>query len=114
MKDSYSLDRTWEGLDKSYDLHAEAYKKIFTRAGLKFFIVGASSGAMGGKVSQEFMLESEAGEDTCAVCPKCNYAANRVAASKLGTLAWMSVYGRGYQHASDQDDRRTEELSKRR
>ena len=46
MKDSYSLDATWAGLDKSYDAHAEAYKKIFTRAGLNFFIVGASSGAM--------------------------------------------------------------------
>jgi prolyl-tRNA synthetase len=91
MKDSYSLDRTWEGLDKSYDLHAEAYKKIFTRAGLKFFIVGASSGAMGGSASQEFMLESEAGEDTCAVCPKCNNAANlEVAASKMGALLRVS------------------------
>ncbi len=87
MKDSYSLDRTWEGLDKSYNLHAEAYKKIFTRAGLKFFIVGASSGAMGGNASQEFMIESDAGEDTCVVCEKCDYAANlEIASSKIGTL----------------------------
>ncbi len=85
MKDSYSLDATWEGLDKSYDLHAEAYKKIFTRAGLKFFIVGASSGAMGGTGSQEFMVESPSGEDTCAVCEKCGYAANiEVATSNVG------------------------------
>ncbi|MBI1808249.1 MAG: proline--tRNA ligase [Ignavibacteria bacterium] len=84
MKDSYSLDATWDGLDTSYDLHAEAYKKIFTRAGLKFFIVGASSGAMGGSASQEFMIESEAGEDTCAVCDQCGYAANlEVAASHV-------------------------------
>jgi len=76
MKDSYSLDATWEGLDRSYDLHAEAYKRIFTRCGLKFFIVGASSGAMGGTGSQEFMMESESGEDTCAVCKNCGYAAN--------------------------------------
>lgn len=76
MKDSYSLDANWEGLDKSYDLHAEAYKKIFSRAGLKFFIVGASSGAMGGTGSQEFMVESESGEDTCAICEVCGYAAN--------------------------------------
>ncbi|MBI3194273.1 MAG: proline--tRNA ligase, partial [Ignavibacteriae bacterium] len=76
MKDAYSLDATWEGLDKSYDSHAEAYKKMFTRAGLKFFVVGASSGAMGGSASQEFMIESEAGEDTCVVCDKCGYAAN--------------------------------------
>jgi prolyl-tRNA synthetase len=82
MKDAYSLDRSWEDLDKSYDLHAEAYKKIFTRCGIKFFIVGASSGAMGGTGSQEFMIESEFGEDTTALCPTCGYAANlEVAAS---------------------------------
>ncbi|MGD0590059.1 MAG: proline--tRNA ligase [Bacteroidota bacterium] len=76
MKDAYSLDRSWEDLDKSYDLQAEAYKKIFTRCGIKFFIVGASSGAMGGTGSQEFMIESEFGEDTTALCPTCGYAAN--------------------------------------
>ncbi len=84
MKDSYSLDSSWDGLDKSYDFHAEAYKKIFTQANLKFFIVGASSGAMGGNASQEFMIESDAGEDTCALCDSCGYAANlEVATSKL-------------------------------
>lgn len=84
MKDSYSLDAAWEGLDKSYELHAEAYRKIFTRVGLKFFVVGASSGAMGGSASQEFMLESESGEDTCVLCDHCNYAANlEVARSAL-------------------------------
>lgn len=87
MKDAYSLDATREGLDKSYDLHAEAYTKIFTRAGLKFFIVGASSGAMGGSASQEFMVESSAGEDTCAICDKCGYAANiEVAASQMAKV----------------------------
>ncbi len=76
MKDSYTLDTTWEGLDKSYDAHAEAYKKIFTRSGLKFFMVGASSGAMGGTGSQEFMIESPFGEDTVALAEKSGYAAN--------------------------------------
>jgi prolyl-tRNA synthetase len=76
MKDAYSLDRSWEDLDKSYDLQAEAYKKIFTRCGIKYFIVGASSGAMGGTGSQEFMIESEFGEDTTALCSTCGYAAN--------------------------------------
>lgn len=76
MKDAYSLDSTWEGLDKSYDDQHEAYHKIFNRCGIKFFTVGASSGAMGGSKSQEFMVESSAGEDTCAICDKCNYAAN--------------------------------------
>lgn len=76
MKDSYSLDRTWEDLDKSYEKHKEAYKRIFTRCGLKFFIVGASTGAMGGTGSQEFMIDSEYGEDTTVLCPQCGYAAN--------------------------------------
>ncbi len=91
MKDSYSLDSSWEGLDVSYNLHAEAYKKIFNRAGLKFFIVGASSGAMGGSGSQEFMVESESGEDTCTVCEKCGYAANiEVATSNISKLTRTS------------------------
>ncbi|MGE5314132.1 MAG: proline--tRNA ligase [Acidobacteriota bacterium] len=82
MKDAYSLDASWEGLDKSYDLHAGAYRRIYSRCGLNFFIVGASSGAMGGTGSQEFMVESDAGEDTVALCDACGYAANvEVAAS---------------------------------
>jgi len=76
MKDSYTLDATEEGLDVAYNKHAEAYKKIFSRSGLQFFVVGASSGLMGGSASQEFMAESEVGEDTCAVCDHCGYAAN--------------------------------------
>lgn len=88
MKDSYSMDSSWEGLDVSYDKHAGAYKKIFSRCGLKFFIVGASSGAMGGSGSQEFMVESPSGEDTCVVCPNCNYAANvEVAVSNVPPLS---------------------------
>ncbi len=84
MKDSYTLDATWEGLDHGYDLHSEAYKKIYTRSGLKFFIVGASSGAMGGSGSQEFMVESDYGEDTVALCDSCGYAANlEIAASNV-------------------------------
>ncbi len=82
MKDSYSLDSTQQGLDKSYDLHAEAYKKIYTRCGLTFHVVGASSGAMGGSGSQEFMVESNAGEDLLAVSTETGYAANvEIAAS---------------------------------
>ena len=84
MKDSYTLDTTWEGLDTGYDAHAQAYRNIFTRCGLKFFVVGASSGAMGGTGSQEFMVESESGEDTVVLCSKCDYAANlEVASSAL-------------------------------
>ncbi|MCX7611788.1 MAG: proline--tRNA ligase, partial [Ignavibacterium sp.] len=86
MKDSYSFDVSWEDLDKSYMLHDEAYRRIFTRCGLKFFVVGASSGAMGGTGSEEFMVKSEAGEDTVAYCESCGYAANvEVATSKVSS-----------------------------
>lgn len=86
MKDAYSLDTSWEGLDESYNKHYEAYNKIFNRCNLKFFIVGASTGAMGGKQSQEFMVESEAGEDICAVSDS-GYSANvEVATSNLALV----------------------------
>ena len=90
MKDSYSLDRSWEDLDKSYEAHAKAYRKIFTRCGLKFFEVKASSGAMGGTGSQEFMVESEFGEDTVVLCQKCDYAANLEIASSMAISAGRS------------------------
>lgn len=76
MKDAYSFDVSYEALDKSYELHDQAYRKIFDRCGLKYFVVGASSGAMGGSKSEEFMVKSDAGEDTVAYCEKCGYAAN--------------------------------------
>ena len=76
MKDAYSLDNSWEGLDESYQKHYDAYRAIFNRAGIRFFVVGASSGAMGGKQSQEFMVESEAGEDTCAITDNYSYSAS--------------------------------------
>ena len=76
MKDSYSFDLDAAGLDKSYALHDAAYRKIFTRSGLKFVVVDADSGAMGGSQSQEFMVYTDAGEDLIASCPVCGYAAN--------------------------------------
>lgn len=87
MKDAYSFDSTWENLDKSYELHDKAYRAIFDRCGIKYFVVGASSGAMGGSKSEEFMVKSEAGEDTVAHCESCNYAANvEVASSRIETV----------------------------
>ena len=84
MKDSYSLDRDEEGLDRSYDLHREAYERIFQRCGLDYFIVGASSGLMGSGQSQEFMFVSASGEDEVARCEHCGYAANlEVACSNI-------------------------------
>ncbi len=84
MKDAYSFDSSWENLDKSYQKHYEAYKKIFDRCGIEYFVVGASSGAMGGSKSEEFMVKSDAGEDTVAYCSSCGFAANsEVAQSKI-------------------------------
>jgi len=87
MKDAYSFDSTPENLDKSYALHDKAYRKIFDRCGIKYFIVGASSGAMGGSGSEEFMVKSEAGEDTVAHCESCGYAANVEVAKSIATIA---------------------------
>ena len=76
MKDSYSIDIDDEGLDKSFNLHHQAYERIFVRLGLHAIPVEASSGAMGGSDSVEFMVESPAGEDDVAVCSSCGYSAN--------------------------------------
>jgi prolyl-tRNA synthetase len=75
MKDSYSFDADEEGLDRSYRLHLEAYKKIFERSSLKFYIVESDPGMMGGAVAHEFMAPSPAGEDEIVLC-ECGYAAN--------------------------------------
>ena len=84
MKDAYSFDTSYENLDQSYGLHDKAYRKIFDRCGIKYFVVGASSGAMGGTGSEEFMVQSDAGEDTVGYCENCGYAANiEVAASRV-------------------------------
>lgn len=76
MKDSYSFDLAPEGLDVSFDKHKEAYKRIFSRCGLQFFIVEAHSGAMGGSESNEFMVLSDAGEDLVVFNREANYWAN--------------------------------------
>jgi prolyl-tRNA synthetase len=96
MKDSYSFDLDAASLDKSYDLHDAAYRKIFTRCGLKFVAVEADSGAMGGSQSQEFMVFTEAGEDLIASCPVCGYAANlEKATSRLDAVVEMEPTGDG-------------------
>nr|MDA8423168.1 proline--tRNA ligase [Nitrospiraceae bacterium] len=76
MKDSYSFDCDEAGLDKSYQLHLEAYKKIYSRCGLKFFVVQSDTGMMGGSMAHEYMAPSPAGEDDVALCEGCGYAAN--------------------------------------
>ncbi|HTY22621.1 MAG TPA: proline--tRNA ligase [Desulfomonilaceae bacterium] len=75
MKDSYSFDVSWEGLDVSYQKHYQLYRRIYDRCGLKYHVVEADSGMMGGRQSQEFMVVTDAGEDLIAYCG-CGYAAN--------------------------------------
>ena len=76
MKDSYSFDIDDAGLELSYQKHRDAYIKTFTRLGLKFNIVAAMAGAMGGSKSEEFLAPCPTGEDTYVLCEKCGYAAN--------------------------------------
>jgi len=76
MKDSYSLDVDEEGLDRNYQLHYEAYSRIFKRCGLDYFAVEASGGIMGEGASSEFMARVLGGENRVAVCDKCGYRAN--------------------------------------
>ncbi|MEU1479274.1 proline--tRNA ligase [Streptomyces sp. NPDC001668] len=76
MKDSYSFDTEEEGLAQSYALHRQAYQKVFARLGLDYRICAATAGAMGGSKSEEFLAPAEAGEDTFADCPNCDFAAN--------------------------------------
>jgi prolyl-tRNA synthetase len=96
MKDSYSFDLDEAGLDVSYRKHDRVYRNIFTRSGLKFVVVEADSGAMGGSQSQEFMVYTPAGEDLIASCPRCGYAANlEKATSRLEPVKEMEPTGDG-------------------
>lgn len=76
MKDAYSLDIDYSGLDKSYQAMFDAYERIFAECGLEAVAVEADTGAMGGKDSHEFMVLADSGEDEIAFCSHCDYAAN--------------------------------------
>src|SRR6266436_6716614 len=96
MKDSYSFDMDAAALDVSYQKHYDAYCRIFDRCGLKYMVVEADSGAMGGSQSHEFMVRTPAGEDQIVSCEKCNYAANlEKATSKLPAVEDLLPQGDG-------------------
>jgi prolyl-tRNA synthetase len=96
MKDAYSFDIDAAGLDVSYEKHHDTYCRIFDRCGLKYMVIDAHSGAMGGSQSQEFMVRTAAGEDLVVSCEKCNYAANmEKAISKLAPVEDLKPEGDG-------------------
>ena len=96
MKDSYSFDIDPAGLDISYQKHRDAYRRIFDRCGLKYLIIEAHSGAMGGSQSEEFMVYTPAGEDQVVSCANCGYAANlEKATSKLKAVPDLAPEGDG-------------------
>ncbi len=77
MKDSYSLDADWDGLDKQYRAHYQAYFNIFNRCGVPAVAVGSDVGMMGGSMAHEYMYLTPIGEDTLLLCDGCGYTANR-------------------------------------
>ncbi len=77
MKDSYTLDADWDGLDEQYRNHYQAYFNIFHRCGIPVIAVKSDVGMMGGKLAHEFMYLTPYGEDTILICDNCGYAANR-------------------------------------
>jgi prolyl-tRNA synthetase len=96
MKDAYSFDIDAAGLDESYLKHHDTYCRIFDRCGLKYMVIDAHSGAMGGSRSQEFMVRTPAGEDLVVSCEKCNYAANmEKAISNLDVVEDLKPEGDG-------------------
>lgn len=103
MKDSYSFDTTDEGLDASYAAHREAYVKTFDRLGFDYVIVKATSGAMGGSKSEEFLAKAAVGEDTYVRCTNCDYAAN-VEAVQVRAPEPVSYADAPAAHAEDTPD----------
>ena len=84
MKDAYSFHRTQEDLEQYYEKCYKAYERIFERCGLKNVVaVKSDSGMMGGKVSHEFMLLTDIGEDTLVICDDCDYRSNMEAADSI-------------------------------
>jgi len=103
MKDSYSFDVDDAGLQTSYDTHRAAYVKIFDRLGFAYVIVKATSGAMGGSASEEFLATAEHGEDTYVRCTSCDYAAN-VEAVQVPVPPAVAFDGLPAAHSEDTPD----------
>lgn len=109
MKDSYSFDVDEQGLERSYQLHADAYHKIFSRCGIKFYMVESDPGMMGGATAHEFMAPSEAGEDEVVLCASCGYAANIELA--LSSSKKIEIVDWGFEEIYTPEKRTVEEVS---
>jgi prolyl-tRNA synthetase len=110
MKDSYSFDRDEDGLGRSYQLHLEAYKKIYSRCGIRFYVVQSDTGMMGGSMAHEYMAPSPAGEDEVALCDVCGYAANVELALSLPK---MPNFANGkYEEVATPEKRTIEEVTR--
>ena len=103
MKDSYSFDVDDAGLERSYQQHRDAYVRIFDRLGFEYVIVKATSGAMGGSKSEEFLARADVGEDTYVRCTHCDYAAN-VEAVQVRAPAIVAHDGLPEAHAEQTPD----------
>ncbi len=117
MKDSYSFDVDDDGLARSITPHREAYQRIFDRLGVRYVIVSAVSGAMGGSASEEFLAESEIGEDTFVRCLESGYAANVeavVTAVPDAAADRGAARGQGVRHPGHADDRHAGRLGQHR
>jgi len=110
MKDSYSFDKDEEGLDRSYQLHLDAYKKIYTRCGIRFHVVQSDTGMMGGSMAHEYMAPSPAGEDDVALCDGCGYAANTELA--LSVPKTTAASNDGYEEIATPERRTIDEVTR--
>ncbi len=112
MKDGYSFHSSAEDMKREFDLMEETYKKIFTRLGLKFRVVEADSGAIGGSGSKEFMVLADSGEDTIVVCDNCEYAANIEAAVRKEKVCDAEAPEAVFSKFHTPDTKTIEDLSK--
>jgi prolyl-tRNA synthetase len=112
MKDAYSFDIDHEGLQRSYQRMYDAYSAIFTRLGLKFRIVDADSGEIGGSRSQEFHVLADSGEDAIAYCDEDNYASNIEMAETLPMSGSRPAAAQDMQKIATPDIRTIEDLCK--
>ena len=111
MKDGYSFHASTEDLDREFEAMEAAYKRILTRLGLDFRVVEADSGAIGGSGSKELMVIADSGEDTIAVCSKCEYGANIEAATRSARLINPDVPQMKFDKVYTPDVKSIEDLS---